>query len=92
VRAYTMLMDKGVAGTIYNVAGGVAMPIRAVLDGLIALSRVPVTVEQDPARLRPSDTPILAGDATRLREATGWTPRIPFERMLRDLLDYWRGQ
>jgi GDP-4-dehydro-6-deoxy-D-mannose reductase len=92
VRAYALLMERGVPGTIYNVASGVAHTTRAVLDTLIARARVPVRVEVDPARLRPNDIPVLVGDATRLRAATGWAPRVSFEQMLADLLDYWRGQ
>ncbi len=92
VRAYAMLMERGTPGTIYNIASGVARPTRAVLDTLLSRARVPVRVEIDPARLRPNDIPVLVGNPTRLREATGWTPRIPFDQMLEDLLEYWRGQ
>ena len=41
--------------------------------------------------MRPSDTPVLIGDSTRLREATGWQPHISFDQTLDDLLNYWRG-
>ena len=92
VRAYVLLMERGRPGIPYNVASGVARPIRSVLDALIAQSKVPVTVELDPERLRPNDTPILVGDAGRLRAATGWTPEIGFDRMLTDLLEYWRAE
>jgi GDP-4-dehydro-6-deoxy-D-mannose reductase len=92
VRAYAMLMDRGVPGSICNVASGVARPTRAVLDTLLSHARVPVRVEVDPARLRPHDIPVLVGDPSRLRQTTGWSPRFPFEQMLKDLLDYWRGQ
>jgi nucleoside-diphosphate-sugar epimerase len=34
--------------------------------------------------------PVVVGDATRLRAATGWRPQISFDRMLDDLLAYWR--
>jgi GDP-4-dehydro-6-deoxy-D-mannose reductase len=91
VRAYALVMERGAPGTIYNVASGVARPIRAVLDALVQRSRVPVEVSLDPERLRPHDTPVLVGDASRLRAATGWTPAIAFDRMLDDLLEYWRG-
>lgn len=91
VRAYTLLMARGAPGVVYNVASGIPRSIRAVLDGLVQRSRVPVQVAVDPERLRPHDTPVLVGDASRLREATGWTPAIPFDRMLDDLLGYWRG-
>ena len=90
VRAYALLMECGASGTIYNVASGAARSIRAVLGALIERSRVPVQVSIDPTRLRPNDTPVLVGDAARLRAATGWAPLISFDRMLDDLLDYWR--
>lgn len=90
VRAYAMLMDRGTPGTVYNVATGVARPTRAVLETLLARARIPIRVEVDPARLRPNDIPVLVGDPSRLRAATGWTPQIPFDQMLADLLDYWR--
>ena len=90
VRAYALLMERGVPGTIYNVASGVARPMRAVLDALVERSRVAVEIALDPARLRPHDIPVVVGDPTRLRTATGWAPLIGFDRMLDDLLAYWR--
>jgi hypothetical protein len=30
-------------------------------------------------------------NATRFRAQTGWEPQVPFERTMRDLLEYWRG-
>ena len=90
VDAYQILMTNGETGAIYNVASGVGRPVREVLDALVARARVPIRVETDPARLRPSDVPVLVGDATRLRDATGWQPAIPFDRLLDDLLDFWR--
>jgi GDP-4-dehydro-6-deoxy-D-mannose reductase len=89
-RAYALVMERGTPGTAYNIASGIARPIRAVLDGLIARSDVPVKVHVDPERLRPRDTPVLVGDASRLRAATGWAPAISFDQTLDDLLDYWR--
>jgi GDP-4-dehydro-6-deoxy-D-mannose reductase len=92
VRAYALLAERGAAGTIYNVASGVARPVRWLLDELVARARLPVRVEPDPARLRPSDLPVLVGDASRLRATTGWQPEIPPARMLDDLLAYWRAR
>lgn len=92
VRAYALLMEQGVPGTIYNVASGIGTPIRAVLDALVARSRVAVKIALDRTRLRPNDLPVLIGDATRLRTETGWAPRISFDDMLDDVLDYWRSR
>lgn len=90
VRAYQALMDSGAVATPYNVASGVGHTVRAVVDALVARARVPIRVETDPARLRARDTPTVIGNPARLRTATGWQPEIAFDRMLDDLLDYWR--
>jgi len=67
------------------------MTIRELLDLLIARARVPVEVKVDPARYRPNDTPLLLGNPARLRAELGWTPQIPIEQTLDDLLEYWRS-
>lgn len=90
VRAYAALMQSGTPGCVYNVASGVARPVRTIVEALVARARVPIRIEHDPSRVRPSDVPVLVGNATRLMHATGWRPEISFERMIDDLLDFWR--
>jgi GDP-4-dehydro-6-deoxy-D-mannose reductase len=46
----------------------------------------------DPDLARPVDLPVLRGDPGRLQAATGWTPEIPIEQTLRDLLDDLRAR
>jgi GDP-4-dehydro-6-deoxy-D-mannose reductase len=90
-RAYRLLLDPGVPAGTYNVASGDVVGLGDVVERLVALARVPVRVEQDPARLRPSDLPRLAGDAARLRAATGWVPMIALDTTLADALEAARG-
>jgi GDP-4-dehydro-6-deoxy-D-mannose reductase len=92
VRAYWMLLAKGEGGVVYNVCSGRGRRIRDLLEVLLAASSVRVDVRVDPARLRPSDVPAQVGDPSRLRAVTGWEPRIPLERTLRNLLDDWRAR
>ena len=92
VRAYVALMQSGAAGVVYNVASGLARSIQSILDALVSRSHVPVRIEVDPARLRPNDVPVIAGDYSRLTAATGWRPEVPFDRMMDDLLSYWRAR
>ena len=92
VRAYRALMASGRPGACYNVCAGRAISMQQLLDGLRAHIGVPVTVEQDPARMRPADTPLVLGDPSRLHADTGWTPSIPLERTLADIVAYWREQ
>jgi len=91
-RAYAALMEHGTAGEVYNVASGTRRTIRSVMEALIARARIPVRVETDPARLRPSDTPIIVGNPDRLIHTTGWRPTLSLDRMLDDLLEYWRAE
>jgi GDP-4-dehydro-6-deoxy-D-mannose reductase len=91
VRAYVALMQLGTNGAVYNVASGVGRSIRSVLDTLISRSKVPVRIEVEPARMRPNDVPVIVGDFSRLKAATGWQPEVTFDKMLDDLLTYWRG-
>jgi len=90
VRAYWLSLEKGTPGEVYNICAGRAWTIREMLELLLGMTKVKVTIEQDPSRMRPSDVPVLLGDASRFKKQTGWEPRIPFEQTLRDLLEYWR--
>ncbi len=90
VRAYLVGIQHGQAGEVYNVGSGKGYTMQWILDALLALSTVRVEVRHDPARMRPSDIPVLVCDATRFRTCTGWQPHIPLEQTLKDILNYWR--
>jgi GDP-4-dehydro-6-deoxy-D-mannose reductase len=98
VRAYWALLDRVSTAsrarldTVYNVCSGRGVRLADLLTRLIALAGVKVEVRQDPARFRPADIPVLVGDPSRLRAATGWEPRIDLDRTLRDLLEDWRAR
>ena len=87
--AYVALLYASVTG-IVNIASGTALRVGDVLDRLLAIAAVPITTAVDEARLRPADVPLLCGDATRLREATGWRPRRSIDETLSDTLDAFR--
>ena len=76
-------------GAILNVASGESRRIGDVLRDLLHAAGVTADIQTDPARLRPSDIPIAAGDAGRLR-ALGWAPAVPWAQTLADTLGYWR--
>ena len=90
VRAYHLALEKGRPGEVYNIGKGQSMTVKAMLEILLSMSEVPIKVEQDPARLRPSDVRLLQCDCSKFKRETGWEPEIPFEKTLGDLLDYWR--
>jgi GDP-4-dehydro-6-deoxy-D-mannose reductase len=93
VRGYWLALDGGCEpGEAYNICSGKDYSIQSVLDRLIEMSGQKVEVKQDPDRLRPSDVPVLLGDASKFQKATGWRPEIAYEQTLQDMLDYWRAE
>ena len=91
-RAIRLIAEKGKAGEIYNICSGIAHRAKEVLDGLIEMSTVPISVRFDPARMRPSDTPVIYGNHAKLTSHTGWKPQRSFESILQDSLQYWREE
>ncbi len=92
VRAYRLLALHGASRRPYNVCSGHAVRIGDLLEMLLGMSRVAIAVESDPARMRPSDNPVVAGNPSRIAGETGWRPEISIEQSLSDLLDYWRAR
>lgn len=90
VRAYALLVQKGMPGETYNVGSGCAYAIREILDLIISMSSINIKVEIDPNKIRPVDVPIIEADVTKLNQATGWTQQIPLNQTIQETLDYWR--
>jgi GDP-4-dehydro-6-deoxy-D-mannose reductase len=87
VAAYRLLVEMGRPGEAYNVCTGTAVSIADIAQRLLALAAIPMRLETDPSLSRPVDVPVLLGDNTKLRAATGWRPTIPLETTLSDMLD-----
>jgi GDP-4-dehydro-6-deoxy-D-mannose reductase len=90
VAAFPALLEKGAGGEAYNAARGDSYRIQDVLDRLVSMARVPIRVTQKIEPGRRADTAVTRADGNKLRAATGWVPRIPLDRSLADVLDYWR--
>ena len=92
VRAYHAIMEKGLAGEVYNVCTGKSISVKSILEGLVSHASLPISVEIDPERYRPEPPVNYYGDHSLLTRRTGWFPEIPIQTTLRDILDYWRLQ
>lgn len=92
VRAYRLLVDRGEPGEAYNVCSGHDVAISELAERLLAMAKHPMRLVVDPDRHRPVDVPVLRGDPAKLEQATGWTPEIPLDQTLADVLDDWRAR
>ncbi len=54
-------------------------------------SKLPFTLEQDPALLRTCDEPVIAGDTTKFRSCSGWKPEIGLSQTISDMIEWWRN-
>jgi len=91
VRAYRILANEGESGGTFNVGSGTSISIAEILDMILELSEAEITIEQDPERMRPSDTPEIRADISKLNSLTGWKPEIPLKDTIKEVLDEWRS-
>jgi GDP-4-dehydro-6-deoxy-D-mannose reductase len=91
VKAYDLILDKGVPGEVYNIGSGKSYKIGDVLNKLLSFSKLPITVETDKSLLRPVDDAEFICDYSKLNKATGWKPEVSIDEMLLKTLDYWRN-
>ena len=90
VAAYGLAIE--LAGGAYNVASGRAVTVRDLVELVRGQTALEVRHDVDPARVRAHDVPEIRGSAERLRQATGWEPRIPLEQTVGDALAHWRSR
>jgi nucleoside-diphosphate-sugar epimerase len=79
-------------GDVYNVGAEQIYSIQEIVDAIRLQTNISFEVQQDPALLRPSDEPVIAGDTTKFRSRCEWRPNIPLSATLKDMLNWWRKQ
>ncbi len=92
VRVWRRLITEGQSGEAYNVARGQAHRLRDLVHLLLHQARIPMTIREMPGRIRPGDPNRLCADIRKLQTRLDWTPTIPLEQTLQDMLEYWRQQ
>ncbi len=87
-RAYRLLATTpSLSHTLYNACSGVSKSgeeLVNIIKHLMGKETVETTVDQ--TKIRPTDPVDIYGDASRIREDTGWEPEISLEQTLRDIL------
>lgn len=89
VQAYKSIADNGLPGESYLICTGRPVPIYRLVDILADIAQVKPDIAYDPARMRPSDVPVLFGSAAKLQKQTGWQPKISLDESLQDVLAEW---
>jgi GDP-4-dehydro-6-deoxy-D-mannose reductase len=84
--------EKLPPGAVFNLASGEPRHVRGILEDLIRMAGVTVRIEQDSARLRPTDVTRTEGDARAARGALGWQPQVPWNTTLATVLADWQSR
>lgn len=90
--AYYLAVQKCTPGDVYVISSGIGTEVGEVVEIIKKLSSIDFEVMQDPERMRPSDVELLIGDSSKFRKETGWKPKIPLTKTIKDTLDYWRAK
>ena len=87
VRAYRMVIESDDCETVYNIGSGMAHGLDDMLDYIMKFSREDISVEIDPERFRPVDTPMICCDNSLIREKLGWRPEYSVFDALREIVE-----
>jgi GDP-4-dehydro-6-deoxy-D-mannose reductase len=90
VRAYRLLVDKGVSGEVYNIASGVDVALFDIAQRLVAAIAPHVRLVTDASLIRPVEVPVSCGSYEKLRRATKWHPTITLDTSLHDVIEEMR--
>jgi UDP-glucose 4-epimerase len=84
--AITSVVGRSSGHQVFNVGTGIAYAVRDITDRLERILGRALTVVQDASRLRAVERTVLAADISRIRNATGWSPRLSLDDTLWDLV------
>jgi len=90
VRAYAEAIE--LESGVYNVASERAVTVTELIATLRGETAVEIRHEVDSRRVRANDVREIRGSAARLREATGWQPRLALAQTLADAVARWRDE
>lgn len=78
-------------GEVFHIAGNDLHEIQHYLDIMLSQANLlgKVQLEIEPKFLRKVEIPVQIPDDSKVRNLLGWEPRIPINKTLQDLVDYW---
>ena len=96
--AYKILLEKetgkkGISGNkfdVFNICSGAEVSMRSILNLMFEITGIEAEIEIDEAKLRPNEQKRIYGSGNKLKNYTGWRPKIPLKQSIEDILNYWR--
>lgn len=92
VRAYSLLLEKGASGQVYNVCSGHGHTIRELVTMLAEIRKGKIQIVEESRKMRSRDIPCLIGSNGKVQAAVDWQPEIPLAKSLDDMVAFWEKQ
>jgi GDP-4-dehydro-6-deoxy-D-mannose reductase len=92
IRALWISAERCELGEVYNVGAEYVYSVQELIEAIRAQMNIGFEIQQDPALMRPSDEPVIAGDTSKFRSRCDWKPVIPLSATISDMLAWWRTQ
>ena len=90
VVAYDLLLKRGKTGAIYNVCSGKGTSLNDVIGIMAKILDINIHTRVNEKLVRPSDNKIIIGSNEKTKREVGWNMRIPLEKSMSDIIDYWQ--
>lgn len=72
--------------SVFNLASSSPIGVGEIIDWFCRQSTVEISVEQDPALMRPGEIQTVSGSFRKAENELGWRPEFPIERTLEQML------
>ena len=91
VEAYVLASEKGKSGEIYNIGTGRGVTVGELITMFKKITKLDPKIVVKDEIVRLADVPVLICDATKFRNDTKWSPKVPLEKTLQQVYTYWEG-
>ncbi len=87
VAGYWLLLCNSTTQFIYNLCSGQGRSIDSIIQLMAQVQNVKIITTIDSTRVRPTDNPVMIGDASLLQQELHWQPVIAMEQTIEDILN-----
>ncbi len=84
VRAYWLILQSTTI-TTYNICSGIPMSILQMIQQMEQVVQQPISLTENPERMRPADNPIILGSSALLQKELVWLPNYTLSQTLQDI-------
>ncbi|MDI6619038.1 MAG: GDP-mannose 4,6-dehydratase [Clostridiales bacterium] len=91
IKAYLLLIEKGVPGEVYNVGSGRLYSLEDILKRLLSFSNKDIQIQVDQQKIRPVESKPAQCNYDKLFNLCGWKPEFSIDESLKEIIEYWRN-